>query len=786
MSIDSVDPQADAAVIAAMRARMDSIHVREHRPTVGLVLSGGGAKGSAHVGVIRYLEELQIPIDMICGTSMGGLVGGIAALGYDSHYMDSLLRVQDWGVMLSDRIDQKYYSYARKTYRETYLLSVPFMYSNKDFQNRVDDQLRFFDNGAQMGIGRNNLATSLPSGFAYGFNVNNLFSSISVGYEDDMPFMDLPIPYFCVAADMVSLKAKNWSEGSLKDAMRSTMSIPGLFKPVRTGGMILVDGGTRNNFPVDLAKAMGCDIIIGVDLSDLDPGYSQVNNLADIMMQFVAMLGRPTLNRNKGDTDVFIKPRLEGYNMLSFSPVAIDTMIHRGYVAAKERQAELKEVKRFVGDAVNTYNAPRATDINHTPVQAYGVEFKGVTNAESRMLHRKIRFKAGSYLSGEKMQQMMSVIQATGCFSSVKYSILGIEEPYKLVFDCEKGPRHQFGAGVRFDSEEWASFIFNIGLNAHKLNGIKFDIDAKVSRNQRLGMHAALDLSLLPTINVDARLDNISSLLFTDLSHTGLNTRWWGHRERVYLSSLRWRNVDFAVGAQYRYYRLALNSEYGYAVNQDNPYLTSGAYAGLFGSGTLYTQDRSFYPSKGVKLTFGYDYDFFKYGVPEFTPLHTAYINFNAVLRLGDHLALIPDLHARALDGSTAMPVNQEADDPTYSLAHQNYIGGTIAGRYIDGQMPFIGFGNIYKAEPYAAVANLGLRFKFGSNVFFTATGGCFKDADSPANFISSPLPDFWGAGAELAFVTPIGPFRVLGTWSDRMHNIMQDIGVYVSLGFDF
>ena len=120
---------------------MDSIHINQHRPTVALVLSGGGAKGAAHVGVLRYLEEHNIPIDLICGTSMGGLVGGMTALGYDSAYLDSLLRAQDWLTMLTDRIDPSYYSYNRKVYRETYLLSIPFYYSKKDFQSRIDDQV---------------------------------------------------------------------------------------------------------------------------------------------------------------------------------------------------------------------------------------------------------------------------------------------------------------------------------------------------------------------------------------------------------------------------------------------------------------------------------------------------------------------------------------------------------------------------------------------------------------------------------------------------------------------
>ena len=769
-----------------MRAKMDSIHVNCHRPAIGLVLSGGGAKGSAHVGVIRYLEELQIPIDLICGTSMGGLVGGITALGYDSYYMDSLLRVQNWSVMLSDHIDPKYYSYTKKKYKETYLLSLPFKYSNKDFQKRIDEQFRFEDDNSRRSVGTNNLMNSLPSGYAYGFNVNNLLSSISVGYEDNMSFTKLPIPYFCVAADMVTLKAKNWSQGSLKEAMRSTMSIPGLFKPVRTGGMVLVDGGVRNNFPVDIAKAMGCDIVIGVDLSDIDPSYSQVNNIANILMQFIAMLGRPTLNRNKGDTDVFIKPKLDGFNMLSFSPAGIDTMIHRGYVAAKARTEELLEIKDFVGDAVTTYQAPRATDINQTPVRVSEIEFIGVTKAEARVLQRKTRFKAGAYISAKDMQRMMSSIEATGCFSSVTYSLLGTEEPYKLVFNCDKGPRHQFGAGVRFDSEEWASFIFNLGLNTNKINGIKFDVDAKVGRNQSVGARAALDVSWLPTINLEARFDNISSTLYTQLNSTGINSRWWGDRERLYLSNVRGRYINFEAGAQRRYYRLALNSEYGYAVNQDHPYLTNGAYIGLFGSGTLNTQDRLHFPLKGLKLTVGCDYDLFKTGVPDFKPLQTAYMDFNAVLRMGSRLALIPDLHARALYGSPEQDLGSGNDDPSYSLAHQNDIGGTIGGRYIDGQMPFIGFGNVYQTLPYTAVANLGLRLRVGENMFFTATGGCYKDAESPEAFIQTITPTLWGGGFEMAYITPIGPVRVLGTWSPRTNIINQDLGVYVSVGFDF
>ena len=786
LSCDSVDPRADAAIIASMREKMDSIHRTQHRPTVALVLSGGGAKGASHVGVMRYLEEEGIPVDMICGTSIGGLIGAMLSLGYDSHFLDSLMRNQDWMQMLTDRIDPSYYSFSRKRYRETYTLSIPFYYSKKDFQSRIDNQVRYIDGGARSPLGRNDLASSLPSGYVYGFNVNNLISSVTVGYQDYQSFDELPIPFFCVAADLVSLKAKNWSSGSIKDAMRSTMSIPGLFKPVRSKGTILVDGGTRNNFPVDLARAMGADIVIGVDLSDLDLSYSQVNNLGDIFMQFMSMLGRNSFDKNVGETDVFIKPSISEYNMLSFNAEAIDTMINRGYAAARLKAEELSEVKGLTKGAVTTLQHPRAVDINTTPVQISSVEFQGLTNSESRLLHRKIKLQAGSYVTKAEMQHVMSIIQATGCFSSVTYNLLGHEAPYRLVFDCVKGPRHQFGMGARFDTEEWPSFLFNVGMNAHKLSGAKLDINAKVGRNQRFGITGSLDLAWIPTINVEAYIRNITSTLSTDLSQVGDEARWWGHYEKLYLSNIRWTSVDFKFGAQFRQFNLPYSTTYGASVYRISYDLARGGYLGLFANGAIYTYDRYNYPSKGVNLTFGYDYDFRKSRCASFKPLHTAYLNFTPIVPLGSRLALIPDIHMRALFGSPARPDDMSPVDPSYSLAHQNYVGGNMPDRFIEGQMPFIGFGGAYQAGPYAATVNLGLRLRIGKNLFITPTGGYFREADSIGGFVETLLPTLWGAGLEIGYNTPIGPVKAIGTWSDRFHTFAQDAGLYVSFGFDF
>ncbi len=297
-----INPKADSSAVAKMRQRMAEI--RKHRPTVALVLSGGGAKGAAHIGVIEHIESLGIPVDIVLGTSMGGLIGGLYALGYTTEEMDSLVRNMDWGWVFSDRLSREYISYTDMKYKERYMLSIPFYYERDYYKMKLADEYRFdemdrldvlhigADNDQGPEFLKNNLLGSLPSGYIYGQNVSNLISSLTIGYQDSIDFQQLPIPYVCVATDMVSGKAKIWHSGKMNTAMRSTMSIPGIFAPVRTEGMVLVDGGMRDNYPTTLAREMGADIIIGVDLSQKQRTYVQVNNIGDILGPGIDMLGR--------------------------------------------------------------------------------------------------------------------------------------------------------------------------------------------------------------------------------------------------------------------------------------------------------------------------------------------------------------------------------------------------------------------------------------------------------------------------------------------------------------
>lgn len=762
---------------------MDKVRRDENRPVVALVLSGGGAKGSAHVGALRLLEELDIPIDMICGTSMGGLVGGLYSMGYDSMYLDSLLRNQNWDITLSDKVDPSYIPYTTKEYKSRYLLSIPFHYDRKAMERerkkqertvRKRDKLHLEADDADLttGVGVNNFASSLPSGYVYGFNVNNLLSSLTVGYQDSIAFSSLPIPYFCVASDMVSCKAKYWGNGNVKSAMRSTMSIPGMFDPVRTEGMALVDGGTRNNFPVDLARAMGADFVIGVELSDASPDFSQINNLGNILSQFITMLGQDAFNKNVNEADVFIKPDLDGFNMLSFTPTAIDTMISRGYQAANLHRDELIDIKLRMPDSSLELHSSKAVDINAEPVLISEVSFSGLMDKESRMMMRKIGLEAGQLVDKKTLDIAMSKLQATGSFESVTYSLLGNSEPYRLVFNCVRGPINQFGVGFRVDNDQWAALLLNVGFGTGKLRGSKLDLEGRIGLNRYFNARYALDIPGMPTINAEAHVfENSGDMLSSGGGHN-YNINFRGNKESIYFSNIRWTRFDIKLGAEYKhFYTKSLLSDSD--IIFDRPTLDqyfSGDFLSGVGQARYYSFDNKYYPSKGTDLKIGGEYIFANIGAKEFKPIPIASVDFKTVIRMGGSVALIPDIHARTVMRSGT------------NICLSNAVGGILAGRQLEQQVPFVGFSDAYIAEDQMAVANIDFRIKAAKNLYFSALAGYIHQAPDFEKLLTSIDQDIYGFGLQAGYNTIFGPIKAHLNWS----SLNKKVGFYFSAGFDF
>ena len=775
-SAHSVNRKADSLAVVQMRERMAEI--RKTRPTVALVLSGGGAKGAAHVGVIRRIEELGIPVDMVLGTSMGGLVGALYSLGYTPDQLDEIVSNVDWEWAFSDKLSREFISYEDMKYREKYMLSIPFFYEKDYFEAKMQHDMRYgvmrklhddFHIGADsptgMALLKRNLLGSLPSGYIYGQNVNNLISSLTVGYQDSLDFKDFPKPFVCIAADMVSGKAKIWHSGKINQAMRSTMSIPGLFAPVKVDGMVLVDGGLRDNYPTSLAKEMGADIIIGVDLSQGRRAYTDVNNIADIISQGIDMLGLEAFEQNVSIPDVKIKPELKGYNMMSFNPVAIDTIKARGYAAAMANDSLLRAVAKRTALSDEMTSKKSAVGYKLDSLMISEVDILGVLPREKEMLKQRFHLKFDKKISRADLDRIIDNIYGTQSYDYVTYELLGSDDPYKLVLTCKKGPIHQFGLGVRADTEEIVSVLLNVGINAHKMYGHAFDFTGRISANPSLTVRWSYDAPKMPTLNVAA------SVRWTDLGLLNL----WGNRlslgylntkQELYLSNLNWKLFDMRVGARNELIRIKnikssqIIGDYDFG-QLDNDFITA------FAEGRADTFDDGYFPNKGFTASASYGWTFG--GFPhKFNNFHTVTADAKVVVPGGKVFAFIPSFNARFLFGN---------DVP---VAYFNAMGGSMPGRYVDQQMPFIGVNNLSAMKNILTVFRTDFRFKVLKNNYVTAIVNYARDCDRLEDY--GVGDGYIGAAVEYSYDTIFGPLSFNVHWS----NLTNVVGIYLSAGFSF
>ena len=770
-----LDP-SDAKAVADMKARMAKI--REKRPTLALVLSGGGAKGAATVGALKYLEQYKFPVDMVVGTSIGGLIGGVYAMGYSPEFLDSLMRNLDWGVTMSDRVGWEYIPYGRRKYKEKFVLSIPFLYNVKDYQNQLKEDIRYAnpsdgklhlaaDDNNEDGVVMKSLTSSLPSGVVFGQNVQYLISSLTAGYADSTDFLRLPVPFACVATDIVSGRAKVWHNGSLNTALRSTMSIPAVFTPVRTHGMVLVDGGMRNNFPVDLAEQMGADIVIGIDLSTPPSGYESIHNIADILWRGIDMFAEDSFERNIQKVDVRIKPDLEGYGMMDFNREAIDTMILRGYRAAEAMAPELDAIRHLLGTDTLRRVKPKAVDISRTPVLIDSVEVLGVSGKEADYVRKKLKVHAGDRVSRADVEDALNTIFGKGSYEYVSYDMLGKSEPFRLRINFKRGPMNRLGVGFRVDTEDLVSLLLNVGFNTNSIRGSSLDVTTRIGANPYLDVHYAYETPQWPTFNVraDLRWTDHNNFL---MGENRFNVAYLSSRQEIYASNMEWSHFDVKGGLQNTFFNIAhlLSSD---VVGDYDRSLWRMDYPGVFVDGTAYTLDDGYFPRQGFSAHLRYDLLSRVFDGPDYPGF------FGIVSASGQMPVPIGRRFTLTMMGGFRFIFGDDIPIP-----FANVLGGEMAGRYVDHQMPFIGINNAAFRRNNLVVLRSDLRYEIARNNYLTATFNYSRDFFSFHQFENGV--DLYGCGLGYAYDTIVGPLKAIVHWS----SLTRKVGVYASVGFDF
>lgn len=289
----------------------------QDRPKVAVVLAGGGAKGVAHISALKTIEDAGIPIDMVVGTSMGSIIGGMYCVGYSPDSMRTIVGSNDWVKLIMDNPD----------------------YGNPHVSARMDDENYIF----RMSIGqRGKGEPGGRAGVIQGRNVMKFFRSLTQHLPDTIDFNDLPVPFACVATNAFSGEPKVFTHGSLPHSIRASMAIPTVFTPVRIDSATYIDGGIADNFPVDVARALGADIVIGVNLVIPTTEEKLTSSAVDILMNVFDLNSKSLLAKNIKDADIYIPIDVSGYSAASFTATAMDTLLQRGVYYSELKKDELK------------------------------------------------------------------------------------------------------------------------------------------------------------------------------------------------------------------------------------------------------------------------------------------------------------------------------------------------------------------------------------------------------------------------------------------------------------
>lgn len=770
----------------------DSTHVTT-RPKVGLVLSGGGAKGAAHIGVLKYMEEAGIPIDYIAGTSMGAIVGGMYALGYTSDEILDIINKVDWDRLISNNVDRQSISFTLKEESSAQSLTIPF-----SVQTDTEElQSRSFKN-------------SLPTGIVSGDNLINLFNSLSVGYSDPIDYNDLPIPFLCIATNVMNGEAHIMTEGIFSKSLRASMAIPVLFDPVKIDDALYTDGGLVCNFPAEQCRAMGADYIIGVSMSSgLEDDPKNLSSILSQVQQLKVILTDKDFDNYHKQCDIFISPDLKGVGMLSFDTESVARITKSGYEAAKSQENRFNELKESLCSGAEytthgSHSAKKAVNILEDKVLISGIEMEGVNNKylEKWILNR-CTIEPGQMINKNDIDESVAIYYGTGNYDSITYTLH--DDPsnigsYILRFKFVEHPPHDFGIGFRFDSQDMLSVLIHLGINSNRMNGFKTDFQTKLGGNQWLNANISYGHLLYPRINVSYTFRN-SELDAYDMDELVMNTKFLQHKVRFYLSENYSRTISFGGGFEADFIdpRKVMYQSHD-TMEQDHKNVnTLGSFA-YFHFDNL---DKKSFATRGMKGKIDFSWKDMMFSSKGTQPLGLGSLVFGIegyVPVIKDRLVLIPQLYGSILFGKGAASGNEQSWNPIFNgpvpayPTMNNIIGGTEMGRYIDQQLPFIGLNKVSLAFNNIAIARLDIRTRLFKSHYLTAIFNYARSSIDMKNFFNEReelvwgnlydynASNWWGAGLRYSIDTKIGPL----SFDVSSSNISKKVNLYFSLGHYF
>ena len=717
----------------------------QQRKKIGVVLSGGGAKGFAHVGVLKVLEEAGIPIDYIAGTSMGAVVGGLYAVGYSADMIDSLIQIQDWNKLMRDVVERENIPMVQRNNYNRFVVSLPF-------------NLPFGDNSG---------GVTLPPGVYSGQNIFNLFLNSTIGYQGNINFDDLPIPFGCVAADVRTGKDIMLREGNLAEAIRASMAIPGVFTPVEKDDMLLVDGGLVNNYPVDLVRSMGADIVIGSIFPIEEEVIEQSKgSISEITQQIWNFIGVEKRTSNVDNTDILITPDIYPYHMMDFQRPAIDTIITRGVTAAKKSWDDLITLKEWLNiDESAQHNIKKINNyINLNTFNIRSVTIEGIPKRENNYLYRWIDIEDNK-ITRKELDQIIAKIYGSGLFTKVHYRLEGTD-PFDLVFIVDVKESNRLNLGIHFDSNDMAAILANSTIKLNSSLNSMFDLTTRLSRDSYLMIDYSINSGIFYKGGINYKISrndlniyergNLSYIL--GLTKNTLN---------LVFSEFYFRNLMLHLGAQIDHFHFF--KALGSTNEPPRNLLVNQLYINYLINGTFDNLNNEYFPSSGQYFSFQYSVHTDNFvSLNDHNPTNIAEMNFFKPISMSDKVFITPRVAARYILNDSV------------PLVYRNIAGGRTDRHYIPQQISIQGSKGMELLENMVLTTDVSLHYNFRTNNYlYTNLNIMVHDH----NIYSILKGDYYlGINMGYSYLTVAGPLRLELGYS----GLSKRLHPYVSYGYYF
>ncbi|NKI31453.1 patatin-like phospholipase family protein [Croceivirga thetidis] len=723
---------------------------------IGLVLSGGGAKGLAHIGALKVIEEAGVEIDFVGGTSMGAIVGGLYAAGYSATELDSIFRTTNLPELIQDNVPRSAKTFYEKDDADRYALTLPF------------DEFK----------------VSFPPGISSGQNVFNEFVRLLFHVKDVRDFNQLPIPFLCIATDVESGAQILLDKGYLPEAIMASGTLPSLFEPMEIDGKVLIDGGVVNNYPIDEVRALGADIIIGVDVQHGLSNRDALGSATEILLQINNYRTVKDMVEKRKKTDIYINPPIDDFSVIDFDK--INDIINSGGLAAEEN---LQALYGLATREVRIKNKPVSSSDSLTINRLL---LKGNDRYTRGYIKGKLRFNLGDKISFEKLSQGMSNLAATENFKAIRYELvsngLGTDLILKLI---EKPEKMYLRAGAHYDDLFKSAALMNITRKGLLFKDDVGSFDIILGDNIRYNAEYYVDKGTYWSFGVNSSFADFDTEIDFDLIRSNFEVdQGFGVSEinldvsdltnQIYLQTVVREEFAVSLGIEHKLLRYSTRTLNQVAPESDMAFNPSPSFRTFFEDSNFFstygrlrfdTYDDSYFPKSGLF----FDGDFHVYLLS--SDFNDNFKEFSvAKARMGAAFGILPGLSLN-IESEGGFKLG------TSGVTSFDFVLGGFGSQRLNNFVPFFGYdflslpGNSF----VKAFARLDYEVAPKNHLMLTANiANVEDDIFRTGEWFTEP--DFSGYGVGYGFESFLGPVQIFYSFSPQV----DDGNLFISVGYWF